>query len=86
MPAQKVKVEIKAIKPNILGVLCTTFKAVEVGQGGNKRVKYRMHDSKTALSGTVELKHPGKNGLVSVLGINSNTKVVFSSLRRLKKA
>ena len=86
MPAQKVKVEIKAKKPNVLAVLCSTFKAVEVGQGNNKRMKYRLHDSKTALQGTVELKHPGRNGLVGVIGINANTQVVFSSLRRLKKS
>lgn len=85
MPATKVKVQIKAKKPSILAVIATTYKVVEVGTGMNKRTKFRKVDSDTAAGGTIELKHPGKGGLLSVLGIDANTKVAFSSLRRIKK-
>lgn len=86
MPATNVKISLGARDPRVMGILCTTFRKVEVGTGANKQVKFRMVDTDSALGGTVTLKHPGKGGFVSVIGVNGNTKVIFSSLRRVKKA
>lgn len=83
----KVKINLKVKAPNIVAVICTTYRLVESGMGMNKKIKYRKFDSKTTamVPQIFDLNHPGKGGLLSILGIDGSTEIVYSSIRRLKK-
>ncbi len=82
-----VQINLKAKDPSILAVICTTYRRVESGMAANKKIKYRKFDSITqaTVPQLINLKHPGKGGLLSIIGINEFTGVAYSSLRRLRK-
>ncbi len=83
----KVQINLKAKDPNIVAVICTTYRRVESGMAANKKIKYRKFASVTQamVPQIFNIDHPGKGGLLSIIAINSSTEVVYSSLRRLKK-
>ncbi len=83
----KVQINLKAKDPNILAVICTTYRRVESGMGPNKKIKYRKFASVTQamVPQIFDIDHPGKGGLLSIVGIDQFTGVVYSSLRRMRK-
>lgn len=83
----KVQINLKAKDPNVIAVICTTYRRVESGMAANKKIKYRKFDSVTQamVPQIFSLNHPGKGGLLSIIAINSSTEVVYSSLRRMRK-
>ena len=82
-----VNINLKSKAPNILAVICTTYRRVESGMAANKKIKYRKFDSVTQamVPQIFSLKHPGKGGLLSIVGIDEFTEVAYNSIRRLKK-
>lgn len=84
MPAPtKVKIRINAKDTSIKAVICSTYRLIRDGKPA--KMKYRLHDSVTISQGMAVLKHPGEKGLVSVQGLDSNTQVVFSSTKEVKR-
>ncbi len=85
--AQYVQVDINAKATNVVTVILTTYRRVEVEHMGKKRFKYRRFESisQPVAPSRTKLKHPGKGGILSAIGINGQTRVVYSTIRRLSQ-